>query len=124
MRLQSACGLAGGLRADLPTGTVVIPHAVRRPDGTLLRCDAELSEILIEAAHPAGLRSGGRAVLTSETLVHGSERAICGQIYAAVDMETGLIRAARIACVRVILDTPKREISPAWLSPASVIAIP
>lgn len=119
-----SCGLAGGLRADLPTGTVVIPDAVRRPDGTLLRCDAQLCETLIEAAHRLGYTPLVAPLLTSETLVHGSERAIWGQIYAAVDMETGLIRAARIACVRVILDTPKREISPAWLRPASVIAHP
>src|SRR5205814_2516753 len=31
-----SCGLAGGLRGDLPTGTVLVPRSVRRLDGTTL----------------------------------------------------------------------------------------
>jgi hypothetical protein len=36
-------------------------------------------------------------------------------------METGLLHAPRVACVRVILDTPLREISPAWGNPARAL---
>jgi hypothetical protein len=36
---------------------------------------------------------------------------------AAVDMETGRISAPRLAAVRVVLDTPEREISAVWDRP-------
>jgi nucleoside phosphorylase len=119
-----SCGLAGGLREDLPTGTVVIPRYVRRPDGTSLICDPELSEMLREAAQSLGHNPVDGPLLTSKTLVHGHERARWGSEFAAVDMESGLITAARVACVRVILDTPQREISPAWLQPARAAVTP
>jgi hypothetical protein len=39
--------------------------------------------------------------------------------FAAVDMETAVLaaRIGRVAGVRVILDTPTHEISPAWVNP-------
>jgi hypothetical protein len=119
-----SCGLAGGLRSKLPTGTVVIPSVVRRPDGSMLRCDPELSELLRTAARNLGHEPVDAPLLTSATLVHGNERAKWAADYAAVDMETGLIDAPRVACVRVILDTPQREISPLWLKPAHALFTP
>lgn len=119
-----SCGLAGGLRSDLPTGTVVVPARVRRPDGTHLECDAQLTALLTSAARELGYRVVNDPVLTSASLVYGAERAAWAPEYAAVDMETGLIRADRIACVRVILDTPQREISPAWLTPLRAALTP
>ena len=115
--IAMSCGLAGGLRDDFPTGTVIVPARVRRPDGTMLECDAELTASLTTAARDLGYRVANDPLITSAGLVHGAERAAWAPEYAAVDMETGLIRAERIACVRVILDTPQREISPAWLTP-------
>src|SRR6185312_8817335 len=50
-----SCGLAGGLHDYHPTGTVVIPYEVLRPDGTTLRCDRELTETLVSAARARGL---------------------------------------------------------------------
>lgn len=119
-----SCGLAGGLRRDLPTGTIVIPRIVRRPDGTTLPCDAELTERLSEAAHELGYEPVNEPLLTSVSLIHGDARAIYAGEFAAVDMETGLIHAERVACVRVILDTPLREISPAWLNPRTAMFQP
>lgn len=119
-----SCGLAGGLRADLPTGTVVIPPTVRRPDGTLLTCDPALTESLTAAARALGYEPVNLPIYTSVALVHGNGRAGLAPEYAAVDMETGLINADRVACVRVILDTPLREISPAWLHPQRAIFQP
>jgi hypothetical protein len=119
-----SCGLAGGLRSDLPTGTVVIPRSVRRPDGTTLICDPEIGDLLRDAADRLGHDPIDAPLLTSTSLVHGSERSRWAPEYAAVDMETGLISARRIACVRVILDTPEREISPVWVKPVQAIFTP
>ncbi len=42
----------------------------------------------------------------------------------AVDMETGLLTAPRIAAVRVVLDTPERDLSEVWRWPALAFAHP
>jgi hypothetical protein len=113
------CGLAGGLHEHLPTGTVVIPNDVRRPDGSVMRCDDELSEALVAGARKLGLEPVVAAMLTSRSVVVGAERATWSREgFAAADMETGLLRAPRVAAVRVILDTPARELSSDWLNPA------
>lgn len=123
--LVISCGLAGGLRDDLPTGTVLIPHVVRRPDGSDLQCDGAAVQALTEAAHVQGCRIVHDPLLTSETLVYGSQRRVWAQRgYAGADMETGLLAAPRIACVRVVLDTPQREISSAWLRPGRAMLHP
>lgn len=120
-----SCGLAGGLREDLPTGTVLIPRSVTRPDGTRLDCDAHMRAALIAAAGQLGHRVVEDPLITSEAIVHGRERAhLARSGYAGVDMETGRIIAQRIACVRVILDTPVNELSPAWQHPARVVLTP
>jgi hypothetical protein len=120
-----SCGLAGGLREDLPTGTVLVPRSVRRPDGTLLQCDEEMTRALSAAAQTLGYTPVEAPLLTSASLVHGAERTQwAAHGFAAVDMETGLIDADAVACVRVVLDTPQREISPAWERPAGVIFQP
>lgn len=120
-----SCGLAGGLRDDLPTGTVLIPREVRRPDGSMLACDPDLTESLVRAARAAGCEPVEAPLLTTARIVRGAERMRWAQEgYAGADMETGLLRAPRIACVRVILDTPVHEFSIAWENPASVIFRP
>src|SRR5215472_2247052 len=48
------CGVAGALRAGLPTGTVLVPRRVLRPDGRLLECDAALVSALAAAARRLG----------------------------------------------------------------------
>lgn len=123
--LAISCGLAGGLRAGLPTGTVLVPRSVRRPDGSMLECDARAVDALTYAAVRLGCTVVQDPLLTSPALVHGKERSVwAAQGFAGVDMETGLLLAPRIACVRVILDTPEREISPAWVQPARAIFQP
>ena len=120
-----SCGIAGALRADLRTGSVLIPRSVLRPDETVLHCDDELTQALARAAEQLGYEPVDAPLLTSPRLVHGGERSRwAAKGYAGVDMETGLIDAPRVACVRVVLDTPEREISPAWLRPASVFVTP
>lgn len=123
--LAISCGLAGGLRDDLPTRTVLIPKRVGRPDGTQVACDPRAVEALTAAAHELGYLPVHEPPITAGSLVHGPERALWAQRgYAGVDMETGLLRASRIACVRVVLDTPSREISPAWLHPLRALLQP
>ncbi len=113
-----SCGLAGGLRADLPTGTLLIPREVRRPDGRTLRCDPELIERLAGAARSLGIEPVFDPLLTSDAIVRGGERARwASQGYAGADMETGLLVAPRVAAARVVLDTPDRELSADWITP-------
>lgn len=120
-----SCGLAGGLRDDVPTASVLIPARVRRPDGTELECDAQLVQRLRTIAEEFGHAVIPDPLVTSATFVYGAERAHwAAQGYVGVDMETGLLRAPRVACVRVVLDTPKREISPAWMRPATAMLHP
>jgi hypothetical protein len=123
--LAISCGLAGGLRRGLQTGTVLIPRYVRRPDGSQLDCDDAAVDALTYCAARFACEVVQDPLLTSETLVRGTEReAWAAQGYAGVDMETGLIAAQRVACVRVVLDTPEREISPAWVRPARAVLQP
>src|SRR5271170_5212414 len=64
-----SCGLAGGLRADLPTGTVLIPREVRRPSGETLICDRELVEALAQGARSLGVEPVFAPMLTADAIV-------------------------------------------------------
>jgi hypothetical protein len=119
------CGLAGGLHEHLPTGAIVIPREVRRPDGTTMKCDEELVRALTEAARALGHEPADDPIVTSSELIVGAERARwSGEGYAAVDMETGLLSAPRVAAVRVVLDTPLRELSADWINPLAAMLKP
>ena len=120
-----SCGLAGGLRADLPAGTLLIPREVRRPSGETLCCDEELVELLTSRARALGVEPIFDPLVTSSEIVNGSARTQwAGRGYAGVDMETGLLDAPRVAAVRVVLDTPQREISAEWRRPLIAILKP
>lgn len=113
-----SCGLAGGLRPGLPTGTLLLPREVRRPGGAMLRCDEALLEALAQGARALGVEPVFDPMLTAEAIVSGDKRAYWAQQgYAGVDMETGRLTASRVAAVRVVLDTPENEISADWAVP-------
>ncbi len=113
-----SCGLAGGLRPGLPTGTLLLPREVRRPGGATLRCDEALIEALAQGARRLGIEPVFDPLLTAESIVNGDKRAYWAQRgFAGVDMETGRLSASRVAAVRVILDTPENEISADWAVP-------
>lgn len=120
-----SAGLAGGLRADLPIGTVLIPRSVRRPGGEMMACDPELVEMFARAARVLGIEPVFDPLLTADQIVNGAARAEWAERgFAGVDMETGRLSAARIAAVRVILDTPAHELSGDWSSPLRAMLQP
>lgn len=124
-RSAISCGLAGGLRPDLPTGTVLIPTSVSTTDGVSITCDPDWTLRLRRAARELGCGSIDAPLLTSATLINGADRAVwAGRGFAGVDMESARILVESLAVVRVILDTPQNELSSAWLHPARAILNP
>jgi adenosylhomocysteine nucleosidase len=113
-------GLAGGLAPELASGTVVIPSQVAREDGELIECDPAWSAALATASRRLGFPTVTLPLLSADGVVTGSSRAKwAARGFAAVDMETALLAAmvGRVAAVRVVIDTPSREISSAWERP-------
>lgn len=114
-------GLAGGLAGDLVSGTVVIPAQVAREDGVLLVCDPAWSAALEGASRRLGYPTSTASLLSADALVtHAGREVWAARGFAAVDMETAVLAGMvpRVAAVRVVLDTPSQEISPAWEHPA------
>ncbi len=119
------CGLAGGLVAGMATGAIVIPSQIMTPTGATIACDEELVAALVNAAQRFVDHVERGPLVTSTTLVTGAARQMwADRGYVAADMETGFIKASRLATIRVVLDTPERELSEAWLRPISVLARP
>src|SRR5438128_964496 len=114
------CGLAGGLRDDVPTGAVLVPRQVLRPDGETLDCDPAFVDALTAAARRLGHEPEQAPLATTAELVVGRARAEwAARGCAGADMETGLLSAAdRVATIRVVLDTREHELDPAWRRPA------
>jgi hypothetical protein len=120
-----SCGLAGGLRTDVPTGAVLIPRQVLRPTGELLTCDPELVALLETAARRLGVESEPGPMVTTASLLTGeARRAWAERGYVGVDMETGLFTAPRMAAVRVVLDTPSHDLSEVWLRAGAALLHP
>jgi hypothetical protein len=118
-------GLCGGLRRGVASGTVLIPDEVERPSGERIRCDSEAATHLRDAARRLGEAPESAPLVTSTTLVRGKARdQLAARGFAGVDMESGLINAPGLVVVRIILDTPEREISDAWVRPLSVLLRP
>lgn len=121
------CGLAGALAPGLPPGTVLIPDRVGLTDGRILSCDPILVQTLATAAHSLHLRTDTGPLLTAPSLVVEDSRHYWSQQgFVAADMETGLLieRNLRVATIRVVLDNPEHNISPAWLRPTRALLQP
>ena len=115
-----SAGLAGGLDPALQSGTVVVPAEVAAEDGRRLRCDPAWSAALEAASRSLGFPTVTAPLLSAAALVTGPGRGPWfARGFAAVDMESALLAATaeRFAAVRVVIDTPTREISPAWVNP-------
>jgi hypothetical protein len=118
-------GVAGGLRPDLETGTVLVPAEVRTADGRSLFCDPELVALLRAGAAQLGYTPVSDPILTSSKVVTGAERAAwAARGFSGVDMESAFLRSPRVAVARVILDTPLHELSPQWVNPARALLNP
>jgi hypothetical protein len=120
-------GLAGGFDPALAPGTVVVPRAVAREDGVMVACDVAWSAALERASTRLGFPTVTLPMLSAAALVtHAGRAAWFERGFAAVDMETALLAGmvARVAAVRVILDNPAHEISPAWVNPRRAAADP
>lgn len=113
-------GLAGGLDDALAPGTVVVPERLAGPDGAAIAIDPGWAAALGAASRRLGLPTAGGALVTTADVVTGAARGEwAARGYVAADMESAMIAglAPAIAIVRVILDTPSREISPLWQHP-------
>jgi hypothetical protein len=120
-----SCGLAGGVRENVASGTVVIASEIVRPNGERVACDPQLVAWLSEGARTVGVTPLIAPIITTATLVRGDARKIWSHRgFAAVDMESGLIFSPRLAALRVILDTPQRELSEEWLMPKRALFTP
>lgn len=122
-----SCGLGGALRDGLEPGTLLVPWSVATTRGAVMACDPALVTRLLDAARDLALPVEPGPLLTADQLVTGAERVSWGERgYAGVDMESALlaVRAPAFAVLRIVLDTPARELSPAWGRPALAMARP
>ena len=119
-------GLCGGLEAGIEPGSVLIPGEVGDGERSW-GCDPAWSDRLCVAAARLHLHSVRGRLATSREMVTGPARAAWARLgFAAVDMETALLmnEGARVAAVRVVLDSPSHELSPRWRHPATAIVDP
>jgi 4-hydroxy-3-methylbut-2-enyl diphosphate reductase len=125
--ISIVCGLAGSLIATLEPGTVLVPDLVCGDGGSVVRCDREIRDALIQAARSLGFNPETGPLLTASAIVTGPERyEWSARGFVAADMETALVaeNRARFATVRVILDSPRRSISDDWEDPLQAIVTP
>lgn len=115
-------GLAGAL-VDLEPGTVLVPERAGTEDGRGLQCDETLRAALSAATRECGYPLETGPLLSARAIVRGADRhRWASEGFVAADMETAFIPAAgRVAALRVILDTPSRELSPDWLGPRAAL---
>jgi len=115
-----SCGLAGALTESITPGTIIIPEWVGVASGERIRCHAPLVEALVAATRKLGREPVTGPLITTPWLVTGRERQDwSAKGFVAADMETGMLlkRYPRGATVRVILDSPQRDLSAAWERP-------
>jgi hypothetical protein len=122
-----SAGLCGGLLPEQTPGTVVIPTEVVDERGVTHACDPSVVAALSKAARYLRLALTGGSLISTSGMVTGPERGRwAGRGHVAVDMESAAAAesAQRFGVLRVILDTPSRELSSAWAEPARAIRQP
>jgi hypothetical protein len=122
-----SAGVCGGLLPDQDPGTVVIATSVSDEAGAAYACDPSVAARLEQAARALGLDVVTGSLVTTSAMVTRSARALwAGRGHVAVDMESAAAAATapRFGVVRVILDSPRRELSPAWAAPGRAVLHP
>ncbi len=120
-------GLCGGLTPEQIPGTVVIATAVADEHGTTYACDPQIVAALERATRSLGFPVVTGPLISTQAMVTGSDRAMwASRGHIAVDMESARAAATarRFGVLRVILDAPRRELSPAWANPGRAILHP
>lgn len=116
-------GFGGGLAQDSEVGEVVVADEVRGPEGMRVGCaDAN---VLAEVLEASGLSVRCGAVSSVKRPAMGKTRVkLHEQGAIAVDMESAWLAAAAgdrpFAVVRVLSDTPRRELTRPLLTVAGV----
>ena len=105
-------GFCGAVAGGLKTGDIVVASEVRGPDG-VTACDARPVVAALAALGIERMCVG--PVASVDHVVHGAERGVLADDGAlAVDMESAWLAPAAagrpFAVLRVVLDTPAREI--------------
>jgi hypothetical protein len=115
-----SAGVCGGLLPDQAPGTVVIGTSVSDESGTVHGCDPMVAVRLERAARSLGVPVVTGSVISTAAMVTGAaRRPWADRGHVAVDMESAAAAATapRFGVVRVIIDSPRRELSPAWVAP-------
>jgi 4-hydroxy-3-methylbut-2-enyl diphosphate reductase len=111
-RRLAVAGLCGALDPDLEPGDVLVASELRRVGATPIALETERME---RALACLGVRCKTGVIHSAEGFVRGARR---GELHregvAAVDMESAWLAEAAagrpLAVLRVVVDTPKREI--------------
>jgi phosphorylase superfamily protein len=122
-----SAGLCGGLLPHQAPGSVVIATSIADEHGATHACDPDVAASLERAARSLGFPVITGSLVSTSALVTGSARGDwAGRGHVAVDMESAAAAstAPRFGTVRVILDTPRHELSPAWVNPARAVRNP
>lgn len=122
-----SAGLCGGLLPEQTPGMVVIATQVVDDNGATHVCDPAVVAALERAAEYLRLPVSSGSLLSASGMVTGPARAAwAGRGHVAVDMESaGAAKTAqRFGVLRVILDTPRRELSAEWAEPGRAIRRP
>jgi len=111
----AVAGFCGAVEQGLRPGEVVVASEVRGPEGTI-RCSSEPLAAALGALGVGRVRVGPLASV--DHVVRGSRRgALAAEGAVAVDMESAWLAPAAagrpFAVLRVVLDTPDREIDEA-----------
>lgn len=116
-------GFCGAASAELEPGDVVLANELRGADGTRIACADPT--ILAGVLRRGGLRVHVGPIASSSRLVTGARRAqLAEQGVLAVDMESTWVAASLdaqpLVVLRVVLDTPGRELRRPWTTLAGL----